>query len=82
MLFIYQNRALEYHKNKYPDDSHQTADISSVHHDDLVLSEISPLKLTLAGYPIHSSDTDILKVMMMMVIMMALLMSHAWSRSR
>ena len=24
-----------------------------------VLSEISPLKLTLAGYPVHSSDTDI-----------------------
>ena len=61
--------------------THQTTDISCVHGDNkVVLSEISPLKLTfVAGYPVHSSDTDILKVMMM--IMMALLMSHAWSRS-
>ena len=40
--------------------THQTTDISSVHGDYcFVLSEISPLKLTLAGYPVHSSDTDI-----------------------
>ena len=67
----YINILCSKNNNQISNDTHQTTDVSCVHSDNyvFVLSEISPLKLTLAGYPVHSSDTDILKVMMMMIMM-------------
>ena len=66
----YINILCSKNNNQISNGTHQTTDISCVHDNYVfVLSEISPLKLTLAGYPVHSSDTDILKVMMMMIMM-------------